>query len=58
MRTFRKYGSDNTPYNYAKRNFVWSQFDALGYMLKKGLINRELLFERWKYGIMYLLGEV
>ena len=41
----RKYGSDNNPDNYAKRNLVWSQYNVIGYMLKMGLIDREMLFE-------------
>jgi hypothetical protein len=42
----RKYGSDFNPDNYAKRQIVWGGYDVLGQALKKGLIDRDLLFER------------
>jgi len=41
-----KYGSDVNPDNYLKRNIVWNQWDVLGQMLKRGLVDREVLFER------------
>ncbi len=41
----RKYGSDNNLDNFAIRNHIMSKFSTLGYMLKKGLIDRESLFE-------------
>ena len=50
----RKYGSDNNPDNYAKRTQMWSQADTLGYMLKKGLIDRELLFDRMGTGVHFI----
>jgi hypothetical protein len=42
----RKYGSDFNPDNYAKRQAVLGSFDTLGQALKRGLIDRDLLFER------------
>jgi hypothetical protein len=42
----RKYGSDFNPDNYAKRQAIWSAYDTLGQALKRGLIDRDLLFER------------
>ena len=50
----RKYGSDNNPDNYGKRTHLWSQGDTLGYMLKKGLIDKELLFDRMGTGFVYI----
>ena len=41
----RKYGSDNNPDNYAKRNLVWNQYNWDGYMLQTGLMDREMFFE-------------
>jgi len=41
----RKYGSDYNPDNYAKRNVEFVQWNFTGYMLKNGLIEREMLFE-------------
>lgn len=41
----RKYGSDINQDNYAKRNMVFQAFNTLGYALKNGLIDRNLLLE-------------
>ena len=41
----RKYGSDNNQDNYAKRNLVWNQYNWAGYMVKTGLMDREMFFE-------------
>lgn len=43
----RKYGSDFNPDNYAKRQVVWGAYDTLGHALKRGLIDRDLLLERF-----------
>jgi hypothetical protein len=41
----RKYGSDNNPGNYAKRQYIWNQFNNIGYMLKNDLLERKGTFE-------------
>ena len=41
-----KYGSDNNPDNYAKRQVLWGQYDTIGLALKKGYVDRDLIFER------------
>ena len=41
----RKYGSDNNPDNYAKRQLIWNQFNNLGYMLKNDLLDRKGTFD-------------
>ncbi|MCW4050304.1 MAG: hypothetical protein NWE89_11285 [Candidatus Bathyarchaeota archaeon] len=40
-----KYGSDNNPDNYSKRATVWNQLNTLGYLVKKGLVAKEPVFE-------------
>ena len=50
----RKYGSDNNLDNYAKRAYLWMLFDSIGYMLRKGLIDRELVLDRLPYGPLYV----
>jgi hypothetical protein len=40
-----KYGSDNNPDNYAKRTAFSGQIRAMGLMLRRGLVDRDLLFE-------------
>jgi hypothetical protein len=50
----RKYGSDNNPDNYAKRVYVWGLCDNFGYMLRKDLIDRDLVFDRFHYTLLYL----
>ena len=40
----KKYGSDNNPDNFGKRQAAWNEFDTIGLLLKKGLVDRELLF--------------
>jgi len=42
-----KYGSDNNPDNYAKRQVVWGEYETIGLALKKGLVDRDILFERF-----------
>jgi hypothetical protein len=46
----RKYGSDNNQDNYAKRITLWTAYDILGYALKMGLIDRDLLLQNLGYG--------
>ena len=41
-----KYGSDNNPDNYAKRQVVWGQYETIGLALKRGYVDRDLIFER------------
>ena len=41
----RKYGSDYNPDNYAKRMTMWTRFDWMGMLLRRGLIDREVFFE-------------
>jgi hypothetical protein len=40
----KKYGSDNNPDNWGKRQVVWYTYDTIGLFLKKGLVDRDLLF--------------
>ncbi len=40
-----KYGSENNPDVAAKRYYLWRQFDAIGYLLKKGLIDADMVFQ-------------
>jgi len=39
----RKYGSDNNLDAYAKRIYVWRTFDSLGFMLKRNMVDAEIL---------------
>ena len=48
----RKYGSDNNPDNYAKRNTLWGAYNMMGIALKRGLVDKDLLFETLGYGII------
>ena len=41
----RRYGSDYNPDNYAKRMTVWTRFDWMGMLLRRGLIDRDVFFE-------------
>ena len=41
----RKYGSDVNPDNYSKRMAMWSRFNWMGMLLRRGLIDRDVLFE-------------
>jgi hypothetical protein len=50
----RKYGSDTNTDNFAKRQAIWRNFDALGLALKRGLIDRELFFEQNPYGALLI----
>jgi len=45
---YRKYDSSVNPKNYALRACLWAKLDATGLLLKKGLIDREMVY--------YLLG--
>jgi hypothetical protein len=45
---YRKYDSSVNPKNYALRASLWNKLDATGLLLKKGLIDREMVY--------YLLG--
>ena len=47
----RKYGSDNNPDNYAKRNTLLGAYNMMGLALKRGLVDRDLLFETLGYGL-------
>jgi len=40
-----KYGSDNNPDAAVKRLYRWRQLDAIGYLLKKGLIDADMMFQ-------------
>jgi hypothetical protein len=40
----KKYGSDFNRDNYAKRQALWYTYDTIGLLLKKGLIDRNLIF--------------
>ena len=40
----KKYGSDYNLDNFAKRQSLFYQFDTLGHMLRKGLADRETLY--------------
>jgi len=50
----RKYGSDNNPDNYAKRNTIFISFNAIGLALKRGLVDREIVFEQYSEAILTL----
>ncbi len=41
----RKYGSDNNPKAYAQRQTFWNTFNNYGVLLKKGLIDPEMIFD-------------
>ena len=41
----RKYGSDFNSDNYSKRMTSWARFNLMGLLLRRGLIERDLLFE-------------
>jgi hypothetical protein len=41
----RKYGSDFNPDNYSKRMTSWGRFNMMGLLLRRGLIDKDLLFE-------------
>ena len=41
----RKYGSDNNPDNYAKRNAMLMIFNNIGYLIKRGLVDRKPYFD-------------
>ena len=47
-----KYGSDNNTDNYAKRQTLWSAYNMMGLTLKRGLVDRDLLFETLGYGVL------
>ena len=51
----RKYGSDVNLENYAKRVLVWSKYDSLGQLLKKGLADKDILYNsQVVYNSVYL----
>lgn len=41
----RKYGSDNNPKAYAQRLSIWNAFNNYGVLLKKGLIDPEMIYD-------------
>ena len=41
----RKYGSDFNLDNYSKRMVNWGRYNTMGILLRRGLIERDLLFE-------------
>jgi len=41
----RKYGSDNNPKAYAQRLSLWNSFNNYGVLLKKGLIDPEMIYD-------------
>jgi len=41
----KKYGSDFNPDNYAKRTVSWNGYNYIGYAVKKGLIERDMVFD-------------
>jgi hypothetical protein len=40
----RKYGSDVDPDNYARRMSVWQKYNMLGHLLKKKVVDAEILY--------------
>ena len=41
----RKYGSDNNPEAYAQRLSIWNAFNNYGVLLKRGLIDPEMIYD-------------
>jgi hypothetical protein len=41
----RKYGSDNNPKAYAQRLSLWNTFNNYGVLLKRGLIDPEMIYD-------------
>ncbi len=48
----RKYGSDNNPKAYLQRNTLWWAFNNYGVLLKKGLIDPEMVYDAAGGGII------
>jgi hypothetical protein len=40
----KKYGSDHNPANFSKRSSSWYQYNTIGLLLKKGMIDPDTLF--------------
>ena len=41
----RKYGSDNNPKAYLQRVMVWNSYNNYGVLLKRGLIDPEMVYD-------------
>jgi hypothetical protein len=50
----KKYGSDFNVHAASQRFSVWLTFNKLGYMLSKGLVDAEVLYEMGAMNCIYL----
>jgi hypothetical protein len=50
----RKYGSENDVDDAAKRHAMWHEYNSLGMMLRKGLVNAEGLHDSGARGAIFL----
>ena len=49
----RKYGSDNNPDNFAMRVTFWNRFNTQGMLLRRGLVDADILFASGGNGPMF-----